>query len=141
MLKEMLEENITIIPKVNNWQEAIRTAALPLLKKNLIKDSYIEAMIENVKKFGEYIIIAPNVAMPHSRPEDGVNESCIALLKLNEGVKFDNGEEVQLFFILGAKDNGSHINILTELMEIVDDEDKIDELSKAMEINEIKNLI
>lgn len=141
MLKEMLEENITIIPKVNNWQEAIRTAALPLLKKNLIKDSYIEAMIGNVKKFGEYIIIAPNVAMPHSRPEDGVNESCIALLKLNEGVKFDNGEEVQLFFILGAKDNGSHINILTELMEIVDDEDKIDELSKAMEINEIKNLI
>lgn len=141
MLKEMLEENITIIPKVNNWQEAIRTAALPLLKKNLIKDSYIEAMIGNVKKFGEYIIIAPNVAMPHSRPEDGVNESCIALLKLNEGVKFDNGEEVQLFFILGAKDNGSHINILTELMEIVDDEDKIDELSKTMEINEIKNLI
>ena len=103
--------------------------------------SYIDAMIGNIKKFGEYIIIAPNVAMPHSRPEDGVNENCLAMLKLNNGVKFDNGERVQLFFVLGAKDNNSHINTLTELMEVVDDEEKIEKLSRVSTIDEIINLI
>ena len=28
------------------------------------------------------------------------------------------------YFVLGAKDNSSHINTLTELMEIVDNEEK-----------------
>ena len=65
-----------------------------MAEKNKIQESYIQAMIGNIKKFGEYIIIAPNVAMPHSRPEDGVNESCLALLKLHEPVKFDNGDAI-----------------------------------------------
>lgn len=141
MLKEMLKGNITLLDSIDSWQEAIKVAAKPLLEKNKIETKYIDAMIGNIKKFGEYIIIAPNVAMPHSRPEDGVNESCLALLKLDKGVAFDNGEEVQLFFILGAKDNNSHISTLTELMEIVDDEDKIEELSKTTTIEEIINLI
>ncbi len=141
MLKEMLKGNITLLNSIDSWQEAIKVAAKPLLEKNKIQANYIDAMIGNIKKFGEYIIIAPNVAMPHSRPEDGVNESCLALLKLDKGVAFDNGEEVQLFFILGAKDNNSHINTLTELMEVVDDEDKIEELSKTTTIEEIINLI
>ncbi|WP_300390525.1 PTS sugar transporter subunit IIA [Fusobacterium sp.] len=141
MLKDMLKENIRILDSVDNWQKAIEIAAKPLLEKNKIQLTYIDAMIKNIKKFGEYIIIAPNVAMPHSRPEDGVNENCLALLKLDKGVAFDNGEEVQIFFILGAKDNNSHINTLTELMEIVDDEEKIEELSKALTVDEIINLI
>ena len=141
MLKDILADNITVLTKVESWQKAIEIAATPLLEKNKIKESYIQAMIGNIKKFGEYIIIAPNVAMPHSRPEDGVNESCLALLKLHEPVKFDNGEEVQLFFVLGAKDNNSHINTLTELMEIVDNEEKIEKLLKTNTIEEIKQII
>lgn len=141
MLKDILGNNITVLTKVESWQKAIEVASAPLLEKNKIKESYIQAMIGNIKKFGEYIIIAPNVAMPHSRPEDGVNESCLSLLKLHEPVKFDNGEEVQLFFVLGAKDNNSHINTLTELMDIVDDEEKIEELAKTKTVEEIKNLI
>ena len=73
MLKDILADNITVLTKVESWQKAIEIAATPLLEKNKIKESYIQAMIGNIKKFGEYIIIAPNVAMPHSRPEDGVN--------------------------------------------------------------------
>ncbi len=141
MLKEELNGNIMIKQKVENWQEAIRVASKPLIEKNRINDEYVEAMIENIRKFGEYIIIAPNIAMPHSRPENGVNESCVALLKLNESVKFDSGEEVKLFFILGAKDNNSHINILTELMKIIDDDEKIKKIMNATTIKEIKDII
>ncbi len=36
-------------------------------------------MIANVNKFGTYIVIAPKVAMPHSRPEDGVNKNCVSM--------------------------------------------------------------
>lgn len=141
MLKDTLMGNITILKNVESWQRAIEIAATPLLEKDKIEKNYIQAMIHNIDKYGEYIIIAPNVAMPHSRPEDGVKEDCLALLKLHEPVVFDSGEKVQLFFILGAKDNTSHIKTLTELMEIVDDEEKIEELLKAKNIEEIKKII
>lgn len=32
-------------------------------------------MIENIKKMGFYIILTDNVAMPHARPEQGVNKN------------------------------------------------------------------
>ena len=110
-----------------------------------ITNNYIEAMINNVKKFGTYIVVAPKVAMPHSRPEDGVNKNCLALLKINEGVFFgdetDEEEKVYFIFVLGAVDNESHIETLTQLMDVIDDEDKIEAMVKAESVDEIMELI
>lgn len=145
MLRKELKNKINIIEKVENWEDAIRTAAKPLLENFSINKSYIDAMINNIKKFGTYIVVAPKVAMPHSRPEDGVNKNCLALLKINNGVFFDENtdeeDKVYLIFILGAVDNSSHINTLTNLMDIIDDEEKIDALVKAKTVDEMINLI
>lgn len=141
MIKEMLNGNIEILDGAKDWKDAIKLASNPLIKAKKIEERYVDSMIENIKRFGEYIIMAPNIAMPHSRPENGVNESCLSLLKLNRGVEFESGEEVQLFLILGAKDNESHINILKELMNFFDDEEKIEKIAKASTVEEIKNLI
>ena len=145
MLKKVLENKINIVDNVKDWEDAIRTAAKPLLADMSITNNYIEAMINNVKKFGTYVVVAPKVAMPHSRPEDGVNKNCLALLKINEGVFFgdetDEEEKVYFIFVLGAVDNESHIETLTQLMDIIDDEDKIEAMVKAESVDEIMELI
>ena len=145
MLKEKLIDKVRVVEKVETWKDAIRLAAEPLLEAKSINETYIEAMIENVKKFGTYMVIAPKIAMPHSRPEDGVNENCIALLKVNESFMFgyedDEENKVNLLFVIGAVDNNSHINTLTELMDIVDDEDKVEEIIKADTVEKIMELI
>ena len=107
-----------------------------------VTNQYVEAMINNIKKLGTYIVVAPKVAMPHSRPEDGVNKNCLALLKINEGVFFgDEDEKVYLIFVLGAVDSNSHIETLTQLMDVIDDEEKIDALAEAESVNEILEII
>lgn len=145
MLKKVLDSKVNIVDNVKDWEDAIRTAAQPLIADMSITNNYIEAMINNVKKFGTYIVVAPKVAMPHSRPEDGVNKNCLALLKINEGVFFgdetDEEEKVYFIFVLGAVDNESHIETLTQLMDIIDDEDKIEDMAKAKSVNEIMELI
>ncbi|WP_427043041.1 PTS sugar transporter subunit IIA [Fusobacterium sp. SB021] len=145
MLKKVLDSKVNIVDNVKDWEDAIRTAAQPLIADMSITNNYIEAMINNVKKFGTYIVVAPKVAMPHSRPEDGVNKNCLALLKINEGVFFgdetDEEEKVYFIFVLGAVDNESHIETLTQLMDVIDDEDKIEAMVKAESVDEIMELI
>lgn len=141
MLKEILKDKIQTIKNVKDWREAIKISANPLLKSQSITENYIDSMIKNVEQFGEYILVADNVALPHSRPENGVNENCLSLLKIDEGVAFDNGEKAYLFFTLGAKDSDQHINTLKELMEIIDDEDKVQSIIDAKSIEEIYSLI
>lgn len=145
MLKKVLDSKVNIVDNVKDWEDAIRIAAQPLIADMSITNNYIEAMINNVKKFGTYIVVAPKVAMPHSRPEDGVNKNCLALLKINEGVFFgdetDEEEKVYFIFVLGAVDNESHIETLTQLMDVIDDEDKIEAMVKAESVDEIMELI
>lgn len=142
MLKEAVKGRINIVENINDWKEAIILAAKPLVEDGSVENSYIDAMIANVNKFGTYIIIAPKVAMPHSRPEDGVNKNCVSMLKINEGILFEGEEEkVYVFFVLGAVNNDSHIETLMELMELIEDEDKIEEIIEAKTVQEIMDLI
>lgn len=41
-------------------------------------------MIQKVESFGPFIHICPDVALPHARPEDGVNQLGMSLLKIQK---------------------------------------------------------
>ncbi len=140
MLKEILRGNITIIDKEVDWVEAIKEGSKPLLNKKLIQDRYVEAMINNINKLGSYIILADKVAMPHSRPEDGVNDTCMALAKLNKVSKLKD-KDVDLYFILGSKDSNSHIELIGALTELLSNEEKLNLIREKNTIEEIMSLL
>lgn len=141
MLKDFLKGNITLKERVVDWQEAVKIAAQKLVEKGNIEENYIEKMIENIKKLGPYIVLADDVAMPHSRPEDGVNKTGISLLKLNEGVSFGKETSVRLVFVLAAQDSNSHIEMITELVDMLQDEEKLTNILQSKTEDEIiKNL-
>lgn len=141
MLKDFLKGKITLKERVVDWQEAVKIAAQKLLEKGNIEENYIEKMIENIKKLGPYIVLADDVAMPHSRPEDGVNKTGISLLKLNEGVSFGKETSVRLVFVLAAQDSNSHIEMITELVDMLQDEEKLTNILQSKTEDEIiKNL-
>lgn len=140
MLKKMLRGKIQILSEIENWEESIRIGSKPLLEEKLIEQTYVDKMIEKVKKFGFYVVLTENVAMPHSRPEDGVNETGMSLLKVDNPVKFGDSH-INLIFVLAAKDNNSHIDALTNLVELLNNEEKVEEVIKAKSEEEILNLI
>ena len=141
-LKKELENNIQVIERIESWEKAIELASKPLLEKNKIEERYIESMIDNINKLGPYVVLMPRIAMPHSRPESGVVESCMSLLKINTGVEFSSDKEkVHIIFILGAKDNSSHIELITQLTDLLEDENRIEKIILAEDVNEILNLI
>lgn len=132
-------EVVQYMDSVKDWREAIKIAARPMVDQGKITTGYVDAMIESVIEFGPYIIIAPMIAMPHARPESGSKEIGLSVLKLKQAVSFTDDDEnlATLIVVLSCKEDGKHIEILTELAEILSDEAKYEKALSAQNIDEI----
>lgn len=140
MLLDLLTpKTITFINEVSGWEEAIAASATPLLETNKINQSYIDAMILKVKENGPFINIGKNIALPHARPEDGVNEIGMSLLRLGKPVYLldDPKHPVSVFICLAAVDNNLHLRALAELTTVLSEEQNLMDLVEANNIDEI----
>ncbi|KAA0965522.1 BglG family transcription antiterminator [Sporosarcina sp. ANT_H38] len=144
VLKDLLiEENIQFVDKIDNWKDAIKKAAEPLLVSNSITNQYIDVMIENVETMGPYIIIGEQVAIPHARPEFGVKKLGMSLLKLEESAHLLNSEanRVDIFICLAAIDNQTHLKALAQLTTLLSDPIKLGLLKEAETKQDILDLV
>ena len=144
MLSELLtKEYIRISDEKMDWQAAIRQAAKPLLDHEKIEESYIQAMIKKVQDYGAFIHIGKGIALPHARPEDGVNKIGMSLLKVTQPICLldDPAHEVQLFICLAAVDNETHLRALSSLTKILSNKEYLNQLLQAQTIEEILNVI
>ncbi|MBM4464050.1 MAG: PTS sugar transporter subunit IIA [Chloroflexi bacterium] len=141
--KTLTEETIALGLSVRDWQEAVHEAGKLLVKAGMVEPRYIEAMVQMVKDIGPYIVIAPGVALPHARPEDGVKKACMSLVTLSPPVNFGNehNDPVKLVVAFGTTDNKAHIEALTELARLLGDSTKLEGLARASSPEEILKLI
>ena len=89
MLTQLLTEDvIRIEPAARDWRHAIELATAPLLANGTIEPSYVAALFRSHEELGPYYVLGPGLAMPHARPEDGVNRLGLGLTVLKTGVNF-----------------------------------------------------
>lgn len=146
MLSELLTpDNIHFnhdVP-VPNWQEAIRLAGAPLVDNAAIEPRYLDAMIQKVLDFGPFIHLGFGIALPHARPEDGVKQLAMSLLKFEQPVYLldDEKHPIRIFICLAAIDNDSHLRALSSLTKILTDKTAVQRLLAAETTEEIITLI
>lgn len=141
MLSEYLKDNIIFLDEVSSWEESIKVAADPLLKKGYITSKYIQDMIENVNINGPYIVIVPGIAMPHAKNKGGVIKTGISFLKLKKSVLYPEGKEVNILFVLAAEDSSGHLELISDLSSLLIDEEIMSQFKNANNEEEIINLI
>ncbi|HDN05306.1 MAG TPA: PTS sugar transporter subunit IIA [Chloroflexi bacterium] len=143
-IKELLPiERIALNVQANDWEDAVRSVGRLMVDTGVVEEEYIEGMIATTKELGPYIVIAPGVAIPHSRPEDGVITTCLAFARLNPPINFGNeaNDPVRVLFALGAMDHSEHVEALKEIAEILTDQDQFDKLLKAETVREITEIL
>ncbi|GEL66449.1 BglG family transcription antiterminator [Marinilactibacillus psychrotolerans] len=144
MLKDVLKDSdILLSEKAEDWGDAIRRVSIPLLRENIIEERYIDAMIKSVEEYGPYIVIGKNIALAHARPEDGVNKLGVSVATLDRPIAFgnDDNDPVKIIFCLAAVDSYSHLNIMKNLIDLINDEEKINEIMKCKNITEFKEIL
>lgn len=136
-------ENIQIVDSVSDWKQAIRLSAQPLLAKETMTEAYIDAIFNSHQELGPYYVLAPGLAMPHARPEQGAIKNGLSLLHIKQGVSFDAEENdpVYVVIMLCALSGNEHINMITALADIFSDDERLSALLKASSIEEIQRVI
>jgi PTS system ascorbate-specific IIA component len=137
------EENIQFIDAVNDWKQAINLSAAPLLKSRAITEQYPKAILKSHQELGPYYVLAPGLAMPHARPEQGVIKNGLSLLHIKEGVSFDARENDPIYVVimLCALSGDEHIRMISALAEVFSDETRLEGLLKAETMHDIQCVI
>lgn len=106
--------------KAENWKDAIQIISQPLLRSNIISESYIKAMTNMHESEVSYFVIAPLVAIPHTTPNHGAYMHAFSMGVLEEPISFgDKSKPVKYVFCLSAPDNHTHISAMAEFLDII----------------------
>ncbi|MDA8502281.1 PTS sugar transporter subunit IIA [Citrobacter sp. Awk 2] len=136
-------ENIQIVDSVCDWKQAITLAAQPLLEKEAITQAYIQAIFNSHQELGPYYVLAPGLAMPHARPEQGGIKNGLSLLHIKKGISFDSqdNDPIYVVIMLCAISGNEHINMITALADIFSNDERLSALLKASSMEKIQAVI
>lgn len=133
--------------KAAHYQEVIRKLGQQLQKAGYVKDSYVNAVIEREKILPTGLRTGSiNVAIPHTDLQH-VNETVMAVATLDEPVKFhlmeDPSQEVDvdIVFLLGIARPKEQTELLSKLMSIFKDGDRLKKLKEARTEEDFNNFI
>ncbi len=143
-LRDLLRPSLVdVAVEVEDWETAIRYAGKLLVEDDAIEPRFIEAMIKVAKDLGPYIVIAPGIALPHARPEDGVIKASIGMVTLDPPIPFGNERNDPVFLVvtLAATDNEQHVQGLSELAAVLGKEELIERLRTTRDKKELLEIM
>ena len=144
MINQLLYDGrISIIESVTDWKEAVERVCLPLLEDASITPEYLSAIYASTEKNGPYYVVAPHIAMPHARPEEGVRRNALSLLVVKNGVEFQSSENdpVHIILLLAASDSNQHIELITSIYNFFSDEDDVQRVISAESTESVIEII
>src|SRR2546428_9854029 len=90
-------------------------------------------MIATVEQLGPYIVIAPGIALAHTRPSDAVLRPGLSWVTLAHPVRFGHkdNDPVTLVVGLAAPDISAHVQALATLAGLLEDRSRRDTLLRV----------
>jgi len=132
------KQHIQIIEEASDWKDAVRLSLKPLLDTGCVKACYAEGVIRNTLEFGPYYMILPGVALIHGRPEQGAEQSALAVTRFRKPVDFGlDSAPVRVLIAMSATDSDSHMEDMRALSFILTDEALVEKVMNASSTEEI----
>jgi mannitol operon transcriptional antiterminator len=126
-------EQTAIQLHVPNWEEAVRSAGRLLVKCGFAEERYIEGMLSLTRELGPYIVLAPGIAIPHARPEEGALVVGFTALTLDPPVNFGNEYNDPVCLVIGfcSPSAEAHVDMLTRIARIMAGENFLEKCKAA----------
>jgi mannitol/fructose-specific phosphotransferase system IIA component (Ntr-type) len=144
VLRETLNHrSVAIGVEVSGWREAVRVSGELLVASGAAEEEYVPAMVRTTEELGPYAVIAPGVAIPHARPEDGATQVGLSLAVLSDPVSFGSKENdpVDLVFGFSTTDSEAHIELIQALADFIEKPENTNALRRAPTVEQVLQII
>lgn len=144
LLQDLLsEDNVSFRYPAETWEDVIRHGGQLMVDAGFTELTYTEAMIDVVRDMGPYIVLAPGLAMPHARPEMGAKQVGAALVTLEKPIDFGSPENdpVSVAIFLCAPNKDEHIQLLTDIATLFEDEEFLDAAVNFESIEDVQSFL
>lgn len=144
LLQDLLsEDNVSFHYPAETWKDVIRHGGQLMVDAGFTEPTYTEAMIDVVRDMGPYIVLAPGLAMPHARPEMGAKQVGTALVTLEKPIDFGSPENdpVSVAVFLCAPNKEEHIQLLTDIATLFEDEEFLDAAVNFESIEDVQSFL
>ncbi len=133
LLDTLTQKEIQLGLEVDNWEDAIRQGARPLVEQGFVTPKYVDCMVKNVKTMGPYIVITKGIALPHALSTDGVFRSSISLTTLKNAVSFGHkmNDPVKLVICIATLDKKEHMREMVKLIQFISDKELVSQVNEA----------
>ena len=134
---ELLDtRNIKMEVELENWEELIEYSGNLLLDSGYIVSNFIQEMKDQIKNFGDYVLIGDHTILPHGKLNESVKKTGFSFVSLKKPVLFF-GTEVKIAVCLASLAKHEHINAVLELNNYFRDPDFEKDLLKIKEKKEL----
>lgn len=138
MSSALLDRKVMMLNiEAKNREEALTILASKIVSEGYAKDSYIQAILDREVEFSTGLPgFGRGVAIPHADPHH-VNQSVIAVGVLKHPIKFcmmgnhDELIDVEVMFMLALKESHSHMSVLQNLMDLIQNEALLTQIKEA----------
>lgn len=143
LAEELSESAILTNVPARDWRDALSYAGQALVASGVTTGEYTSEMIAAVEELGPYIVIAPGLALAHSRPSPAVLRAGLSWVSLEHPVEFGHAtnDPVSLVIGLAAPDHESHLQVMSALAGVLADEDRMNELAGADSPARVRELL
>lgn len=143
-LQEFLPDSSFLLDQsAEDWRQAIRLAGEGLQNSGFTTAAYTDEMIATVEKMGPYIVIAPGLALAHSRPSAAVLHTGLSWVRLSTPVPFGNkaNDPVSLVIGLAGRDENEHLQVMSAIAKALSNPATKDSLNDAQTPEAIRTIL
>lgn len=103
--------------EVADWVAAVDAATQLLVEAGAATPQYAMQCVQNLREQGPYVVIAPGLALAHSRPEDGALALALSAVTLATPVAFGHptNDPVAVVLAFASPDRNAHIGLIAAL--------------------------
>ncbi|MBA5850108.1 PTS sugar transporter subunit IIA [Clostridium sp. cel8] len=151
-ISDLFKKDLIYVKDVKDSNQLFEVIGHELIKKGLVKDNFVSAIIEREKNYPTGIDLSVvegqkyNVAIPHTEREY-CNSKCIVFVKIKNEINFKNmiaqDEElnVKYVFIIINNENEVQTNILSNIMDFITKKSNMDKLEQIDNEKELYEFI
>ena len=130
MSEILTPETIELKASLQSQEEAIRRAGTLLVENGHVEERYIDSMFEREKSVSTFMGNA--VAIPHGTGDSKqwITTSGLSIITVPEGVEYGDGNVAKLVIGIAGKGD-EHLEILSKIATVCEDEDNVEQIVRA----------